>query len=108
MKWLVIVAALVALAAPASAAKKHATPAASPTPAGKPIEGTPGVALVSKPPVGKKPARTLVFDPLEIQGRIERPRPIHLLERSKSSFGALDTDEDFLPRIVDSVEGDPF
>ncbi|HVO30701.1 MAG TPA: hypothetical protein VMV18_08190 [bacterium] len=87
--------------APAPAASASPTPVAAP--------GTSGAILVSKPGVKGKTAKTLVFDPLKIEGRVARPRSIFTLERSKgAAFGQLAPEEDFTPKILDSVEGDPF
>ena len=81
--------------------------AAGPAPKKTP-SGTATPPGVSRPAVKSKTARTLTFDSLKIEGRIPRPQAIYKLERSRTSFGDLEPDDDFLPRILDSVEGDPF
>ena len=70
--------------------------------------GTKPKASVSKPAVKAKPARSLSFDALKIEGRVPRPKAIYTLERSRTTFGDLEPDDDFTPKILESVEGEPF
>lgn len=70
--------------------------------------GTKAPAAVSKTAVKPKPARTLSFDPLKIEGHVPRPKAIYTLERSRTTFGDLEPDDDFTPKILESVEGEPF
>jgi hypothetical protein len=70
--------------------------------------GTKPATTVSKPSVKPKPARTLSFDPLKIEGHVPRPKAIYTLERSRTTFGDLEPDDDFTPKILESVEGEPF
>lgn len=100
--------ALAAFPAAAGAAAPQGAAASAPAATAAPAAGTSGVVLVSKPGVKGKPARTLVFDPLMIEGRVPRPRAVVTFEHTRADFGDLTPDEDFLPKILDSVEGDPF
>lgn len=70
--------------------------------------GTKPAPTVSRSVVKPKPARTLSFDPLKIEGHVPRPKAIYTLERSRTTFGDLEPDDDFTPKILESVEGDPF
>lgn len=81
---------------------------ASPTGKKPDPAGTPAKAAVSKVATPRKPARSLKFDPLKIEGHVPKPQAIYTLERSRTSFGDLEPDDDFVPKILESVEGEPF
>lgn len=81
----------------------------------KPVEieaaGTPVPTPVSAEATGmegRKPTDVLRFDPIVIEGRVQAPQAIHLLDRSKGSFGDLLPDESLLPRIFEALESEPF
>lgn len=81
----------------------------------KPVEieaaGTPVATPVSAEATGmegRKPTDVLRFDPIVIEGRVQAPQAIHLLDRSKGSFGDLLPDESLLPRIFEALESEPF
>lgn len=50
----------------------------------------------------------IVMKEMEIKGKIIRPEMSLILQRSKINYDALKLSESFLPRIVRSVQQDPF
>ena len=90
------------------------TPVATPVSAAAP-RGTPALATLADSEgqdvtgmEGRKPTDVLRFEAIVIEGRVQAPLAIHLLDRSKGSFGELLPDESFLPRIFEAVESEPF
>ena len=84
--------------------------AGDPKPPAEPA-GTPLPAPVSAEASGmegRKPTDVLRFEAIVIEGRAQAPLAIHLLDRSKGSFGELLPDESLLPRIFEAVESEPF
>lgn len=83
---------------------------AGPKPVAEPI-GTPTptpVSANSSGMEGRKPTDVLRFEAIVIEGRAQAPLAVHLLDRSKGSFGELLPDESLLPRIFEAVESEPF
>ena len=75
--------------------------------------GTESRDAVSAPPMspgmeGRTPTDVLRFDALVIEGRIEKPQAVYLLQRTSPSFGDLVPDEPLTPRIFEAVESEPF
>lgn len=79
----------------------------TPTPAPLPRRGAAREGAVSGME-GFTPTDVLRFEPLLIEGRVQKPQAIHLLTRSAPSFGDLIPEESFLPRILEAVESEPF
>jgi len=75
------------------------------------LPGTPVATPVSADVTGmegRQPTDVLRFEAIVIEGRVQAPLAIHLLDRSKGSFGELLPDESLLPRIFEAVESEPF
>lgn len=85
---------LLAVAAPSraedSASTKKATDGATPAPA------------------TKKPAKVIRLEAIKVEGRIQKPEAFYFLDRSKPSFDDLNRTESFVPKVVQSVQQDPF
>jgi hypothetical protein len=99
------VLAVTSLLAPAAAVAgpKAKAPAAKAKPA-----GTAPAPAVSDALAGSQPAPVLTFDPMTIEGRIQKPQAIYSLQRSAPAFSELAPEETFVPKILTSVEEDPF
>ena len=103
-----LTALLACLALPA-----FAGPRAKPMPVGS-LDLPPGTPVAT--PVsaeasgmeGRTPTDVLRFEAIVIEGRVQAPLAIHLLDRSKGTFGELLPDESLLPRIFEAVESEPF
>jgi hypothetical protein len=55
-----------------------------------------------------KPRKVLKLDVITVEGRIQKPQAFYILQRSNLSFGDLEKSETFLPKIVQSVNQQPF
>jgi hypothetical protein len=61
------------------------------------------------------PARTgggrkkvIRLDAITVEGRIQKPQAFYILQRSQLNFEELNRTDSFLPKVVKSVEKDPF
>ncbi len=55
-----------------------------------------------------KPRKVLKLDVITVEGRIQKPQAFYILQRSNLNFGELEKSETFLPKIVQSVNQQPF
>jgi hypothetical protein len=55
-----------------------------------------------------KPRKVLKLDVITVEGRIQKPQAFYILQRSSLNFGELEKSETFLPKIVQSVNQQPF
>lgn len=56
----------------------------------------------------QKPRKVLKLDVITVEGRIQKPQAFYILQRSNLDFGELERTETFLPKIVQSVNHEPF
>ncbi|NOJ93917.1 hypothetical protein D7W82_39190 [Corallococcus sp. CA049B] len=56
----------------------------------------------------KKPAKAIRLEAIKVEGRIQKPEAFYFLDRSKPSFDDLNRTESFVPKVVQSVQQDPF
>ncbi|MGE6757637.1 hypothetical protein D7X96_06775 [Corallococcus interemptor] len=56
----------------------------------------------------KKPAKVIRLEAIKVEGRIQKPEAFYFLDRSKPSFDDLNRTESFVPKVVQSVQQDPF
>ncbi len=74
------------------------------------------VAAASKPSVEQKSAqaqsaakkKVIRLDAITVEGRIQKPQAFYILQRSNLNFEELNRSESFVPKVVKSVERDPF
>jgi hypothetical protein len=57
---------------------------------------------------GKKQRKVIRLDAITVEGRIQKPQAFYILPRSNLSFDDLNRTESFVPKVVKSVEQDPF
>ncbi len=100
-----VIVALMILAPSVSRAQGPAKPADSNR---NPAPETRASGTVSQGKVAEIKNGILVFDPLTIEGRVQRPQAIYTSERSTPAFGALVPADSFLDEIVKAVEKEPF
>jgi hypothetical protein len=55
-----------------------------------------------------KKKRVLRLDEITVEGRIQKPQAFYILQRSPLNFESLERNESFIPKIMKSVESDPF
>ena len=109
MKTLLL--ALMLLSTPAAAEQVRAAGAAAPAPSPAPAPSKPKGTRPSRPvsaSAGTMENGVLKFDAMTIEGRIEKPIPIHARERTTPVFQDLLPEESFLGEILDASEEEPF
>jgi hypothetical protein len=55
---------------------------------------------------GKK--RVIRLDAITVEGRIQKPQAFYILQRSQLNFEELNRTDSFLPKVVKSVDKEPF
>jgi hypothetical protein len=55
-----------------------------------------------------KKKKVIRLEEIMVEGRIQKPQAIYILQRSILNFGELDRVESFLPKVSKSIEQDPF
>ncbi len=69
------------------------------------------VIAVSMPSGGAaqaKKKKVIRLETITVEGRIQKPQAFYILQRSNLNFDELDRAESFLPKIIKSVDKDPF
>jgi len=70
----------------------------------------PALALAQAKPAGgsggKK--RVIRLDAITVEGRIQKPQAFYILQRSQLNFEELNRTDSFLPKVIRSVEKEPF
>jgi hypothetical protein len=56
----------------------------------------------------QKPRKVLKLDAITVEGRIQKPQAFYILQRSTLNLGQLEKSESFVPKIVQSINQDPF
>ena len=57
---------------------------------------------------GWKPRKVIRLDAVTVEGRIQKPQAFLLLQRSNLNYDELQSTESFLPKVIKSVDKDPF
>ena len=52
--------------------------------------------------------KVIRLDAITVEGRIQKPQAFYILQRSNPSFDELHPPESFVPKVVESVEKEPF
>jgi hypothetical protein len=68
---------------------------------------TAGSALAQAKDAGKK-KKVIRLEAITVEGRIQKPQAFYILQRSNLNFEELNKNESFVPKVVKSVEKDPF
>ena len=55
-----------------------------------------------------KKKKVIRLDALTVEGRIQKPQAFYILQRSNLSFEGINHSESFLPKVVKTVDTDPF
>ncbi|WP_426749987.1 hypothetical protein [Myxococcus sp. Y35] len=59
-------------------------------------------------PPKKAPRKVIRLEAITVEGRIQKPQAMYILQRSNLSFDDLNRTESFVPKVEKSVEQDPF
>jgi len=62
----------------------------------------------AKPATTPAKKRVIRLDAITVEGRIQKPQAFYILQRSNLSFDDLSRTESFVPKVVQSVEKEPF
>ncbi|MBI5529167.1 MAG: hypothetical protein HY897_22810 [Deltaproteobacteria bacterium] len=104
------IAMALALALPASAQDKPAAGKDAPKKEGAGAKGAKGGAKAAK--AAKEPAgggqKVLRLEAIKVEGKIQKPQAYYFLPRSNLNIEGLELNESFVPKIVKSVEEEPF
>jgi hypothetical protein len=55
-----------------------------------------------------KKKKVIRLETITVEGRIQKPQAFYILQRSNLNFDELERTESFLPKVVKSVDKDPF
>ncbi|QSQ19413.1 hypothetical protein JY651_29300 [Pyxidicoccus parkwayensis] len=101
-------ALLTLLAAAPVLAQDSASASGTGTSSASPPSGTNTSGTNTSTSAGKKPRKVIRLDAITVEGRIQKPQAFYILPRSNLSFDELGRTETFVPKVVKSVEQDPF
>jgi hypothetical protein len=66
-----------------------------------------GVTTVSAQ--GRRSGRRVIrLEAIKVEGRIQKPQAFYVLQRSSLNFEGLELKQSFIPKIVKSIEKEPF
>jgi hypothetical protein len=57
---------------------------------------------------GTKKKKVIRLDALTVEGKIQKPQAFYILQRSNLNFEELNKPESFMPKVVESVDKQPF
>ncbi|MBN1209872.1 MAG: hypothetical protein JXB05_33790 [Myxococcaceae bacterium] len=57
---------------------------------------------------GGKKKKVIRLDALTVEGKIQKPQAFYILQRSNLNFEDLNKPESFVPKVVQSVDKQPF
>jgi hypothetical protein len=57
---------------------------------------------------GAKKKKVIRLDALTVEGKIQKPQAFYILQRSNLNFEDLNKPESFVPKVVQSVDKQPF
>ena len=64
--------------------------------------------LTQAKPATPAKKRVIRLDAITVEGRIQKPQAFYILQRSQLNFEELNRTDSFLPKVVKSVDQDPF
>lgn len=67
-----------------------------------------GVCLPQSSFSQAKKKKVIRLETITVEGRIQKPQAFYILQRSNLNFDELDRVESFMPKVVKSVDKDPF
>ena len=82
--------------------------ATAPSPASEPQPASEARGIAQSAGAGGKKKKVIRLDAITVEGRIQKPQAFYILQRSNLNFDDLNRTESFVPKVVKSVEKDPF
>ena len=55
-----------------------------------------------------KKKKVIRLETITVEGRIQKPQAFYILQRSNLNFDELERTESFLPKVIKSIDKDPF
>ncbi len=55
-----------------------------------------------------KKKKVIRLESITVEGRIQKPQAFYILQRSNLNFDELERTESFVPKVVKSIDKDPF
>jgi hypothetical protein len=55
-----------------------------------------------------KKKKVIRLETITVEGRIQKPQAFYILQRSNLNFDELERTESFLPKVIRSIDKDPF
>ena len=52
--------------------------------------------------------RVIRLEAIKVEGRIQKPQAFYILQRSNLNFEGLELRQSFIPKIIESVNKEPF
>jgi hypothetical protein len=52
--------------------------------------------------------KVIRLEAIKVEGRIQKPQAFYILQRSNLNFESLELKKSFIPKIIESVEKEPF
>ncbi len=52
--------------------------------------------------------KVIRLEAIKVEGRIQKPQAFYILQRSNLNFEGLELKQSFIPKIVESIEHQPF
>lgn len=68
----------------------------------------PALALAQSKPATTGKKKVIRLDAITVEGRIQKPQAFYILQRSQLNFEELNRTDSFLPKVVKSVDREPF
>ena len=72
------------------------------------IAGIAGVCVWVGSAMAQPKRKIIRLEAIKVEGRIQKPQAFYILQRSNLNFEGLELKQSFVPKIVESVENDPF
>lgn len=64
--------------------------------------------LAQAKPATPAKKRVIRLDAITVEGRIQKPQAFYILQRSQLNFEELNRTDSFLPKVIKSVDKEPF
>jgi hypothetical protein len=64
--------------------------------------------LTQAKPATPTKKRVIRLDAITVEGRIQKPQAFYILQRSQLNFEELNRTDSFLPKVIKSVDKEPF
>jgi hypothetical protein len=65
-------------------------------------------AKKTRPQSGNKVKKVIRLEAITVEGRIQKPQAFYILPRSNLNFDELNRTESFVPKVIKSVDKEPF